>query len=621
VKLNFNFRVIYPTLSRVNSNQYSPAILISALLFCLPLVYIDSIRDYSSLPRYAILGVSSGLILAIILIGKLFDKNPPQVSQYFIMSVVAFLGWAWLSLIWSVDPKNALIELIQLTGCIIISYSITQIQNDKIFNWLIISSVTGASLAALIGIAQYFGFNPFDYRQFVAPASTFTNPNFAAIYLDLITPVSFFLIFLANKKRYKVLATLSSSLCLSFILLSHNRGSWLGLVFVSIGLLLLLYRNSNFKNIFIPLVKQHKFHLLISILIPFLIFSIPSNVSEQPLKNSQLTFDGSAKVRLDAYINSLSIIKDNPIKGEGYGSFKTSFKSYMFSTVPFLGATEDRVLIRLHSDLLQSFVELGIIGGLLFISIYIVVLLLCWNIIKTSTNSNHVLITSGIFLAIIANAIHSGVDYPFHKPTSALQFWVWFGIIIALSIKTTPKKVIYIHKYIAVLLVIFGVTFSIFNFHYYQNYISASQYRLIANKDLKEKNCISAKQNADEMMALFDADFHHQTLYVDVYSQCDIENNQKLFAMNRILTYDKTNTRALITRGTIFLQQTLTANAVRDFTAVTNILPHRASGFIGLTYASLQKKNITTALNLLAHALKLEPNNEIAKNLLKKLQP
>ena len=150
--------------------QNSPALLISILLFILPLIYIDSIRDFSSLPRYAIYGISSGFIFSIILIKKLAESNLPRIPQPPFIAVIAFLGWAWLSLIWSVDPKNSLIELIQLTGCIIISYSIIQINNNKIFIWLIISSVTGASLAALIGIAQYFNYNPFDYLQFSVPA-------------------------------------------------------------------------------------------------------------------------------------------------------------------------------------------------------------------------------------------------------------------------------------------------------------------------------------------------------------------------------------------------------------------------------------------------------------------
>ena len=603
----------------------SPALLISILLFILPLIYIDSIRDFSSLPRYAVYGISSGIILSMVLVKKLTESHLPQIPQSQFLVAIAFLCWAWLSLIWSIDPKNSLIELIQLTGCIIISYSITQINSFKILMWLIISSVAGASLAALIGIAQYFNYNPFNYLQFLTPASTFTNPNFASIYLDLITPVAFFLIFATNKKSYKWLAVSASILCLSFLLVAHSRGSWLGLVFVLAGLLLLLFKNSNFKNAFIPLVKQNKFHLLVSILIPFLVFSIPSNVTKQKVekqlhKTSQIRVDSSVIIRLNAYINSLSMLKDHPITGTGYGGFKTGFRNYMFSTVSFSEVNEDKVLKRLHNDPLQFFVELGIIGGLLFIYIYIIILQACWKIIKTTKNPKLLLISSGIFLAFIANGIHACVDFPFHKPTSALQFWVWFGIIVAILGNTTSKKIIYLNKPTIVLLIIFGLTFSIYNFKHYQNYIDSSQYRLISEKSIKERNCISAKQNADKMMDLFDADFHHQSLYVDIYSLCDIDNNKKLFAMNRILSYDQTNTRAFITRGTIYLQKNLTQNAISDFQQVARILPHKASGYIGLAYAALQNQNPSSAAKLLKHAAKVDPENEMSLKLLNQIQ-
>lgn len=622
-----------PNNSRLNiaftkTVQNSPALLVCILLFILPLIYIDSIRDFSSLPRYAAYGISSGIILSIILIKKLTESNLPKITQPQFIIVIAFLSWAWLSLIWSYDPKNSLTELIQLTGCIVISYSITQINSYKILIWLIIASVTGASLAALIGVAQHFNYNPFNYIQFVIPASTFSNPNFASIYFDLITPVAFLLIFSTNNKGYKWLAVSASILCLSFLLIAQSRGSWLGLVFVLAGLLLLLFKNSNFKNTFIPLVKQHKLHLLISILIPFLIFSIPSNIENNnnktskektSHKTSKIAVDGSAIIRINAYINSLSILKEHPVTGTGYGGFKTGFRNYMFSTVPFSEVNEDIVLMRLHNDPLQFFVELGFIGGLLFLYIYFSILQTCWRIISKTNDSSVLLITSGLFLAIIASGIHACFDFPFHKPSSALQIWVWFGIIVSISSKILPTKLILLNKVAVICLIFFGISFSIYNIKHYQNYINASHYRLLVEKNLKATNCISAKQNSDKMMDLFDADFNHQSLYVRTYSLCDINNIEKLSAMNRILSYDQTNTRAYITRGTIYLQQNVTQKAINDFTKVTQILPNRASGYNGLAYAAIQNHNMNLAIKLLKHASKIEPSNNISTMLLDKI--
>lgn len=598
--------------------QKSSYLLLATLLFALPLIYIDSIRDHSSLPRYSLYGISSGIIFSLLLMKNSTEVKSLHFSKLFFIAI-AFLLWAWLSIIWSSDPKNTLIELIQLTGCIIISYSITQINNPLFIKWVVIGSVAGGTLAAATGVAQYFNYNPFYYRQFSVPASTFTNPNFAAIYFDLIVPIAFFMIFIAKNRNFKLLATISSIICLSFILLTHNRGSWLGLILILVAFCFLLFKNFNFKKHFIPVAKQHKFYIIASIFIPFLIFSIPSNVTTQPVQTSNLSFDAGITVRLHAYINSFSILAEHPVIGTGYGSFKSEFRNNMFSTVPFTQATEDKTLLRLHNDPLQFFVELGIIGGLLFVFIYLIMLKTCWKIIKITNNPSILFLTSAIFLSIIANGVHASVDFPFHKPTSALQFWVWFGILVAISEKLFPTKPYYKNKTLVVSMIIFGLAFSTYNFFYYQNYIKASQYRYITEKNIKEKNCVSALKNADKMMDLFDAEFHHQSLYVRIYGQCSKKIDKTLFAMNRILNYDKTNIRAYLIRGSIYLQQNLTQNALNDFLQVTRILPHRASGYIGLAYGSLQNKNIPMAIGQLKYALKMEPNNKMALKLLTQL--
>jgi len=606
----------------INNLDAASGILLSALTFLLPLLYIGSLRDPSSLPRYTVYGICSGIILSLILFKKLAENKLPAFQKNLFLAVVILCCWAWISLSWSIDPKNSLLELIQLTGCIIIGISISQISNIRILTFIITSSVAGASIASAIGIAQYFDYNPLAYHQFSVPASTFTNPNIATTYIDLITPLAFVLIFLAKNKTYKSLATISSILCLSFLLLSHSRGSWLALIFVIIGLFFLINKNTNFKNTLYLQLTQHKSYLAIAIIIPFLLFVIPSSVSDQPVKSSQVAFDGSIKTRLNAYINSLSMIKDQPITGTGYGGFKTGFRDYMFSIVPFSKVTEDKVYARLHNDLLQTFVEIGFFGGLLFIYIYIVLLQACWEVIKKANDSRTIFLMSGLFLAIIANAIHASVDFPFHKPTSALQFWIWLGIISALSIKIIPVKLININRSAVIIFIILGSIFSLYNFNYYKNYIHASQYRLMAENIINTGgDCNQTIKYVDQMMDLFDADFRHQSLYVYTYSQCNVDISEKLFAMNRILAYDLTNTRALITRGTIYLQEKSTQKAINDFVRVTRILPNRASGYIGLAYAALQNQNQTSAIKLLKLAVEIEPENEIVGKLLNQIKP
>lgn len=168
--------------------------------------------------------------------------------------------------------------------------------------------------------------------------------------------------------------------------------------------------------------------------------------------------------------------------------------------------------------------------------------------------------------------------------------------------------------------VICGISISLFNILFYKNYISASQYRLKAEKSLQKNDCQSAKYSVDQMINLFDSDFLHLSLYTTVYSHCPFNAKSKLLAMNKVLTQDPTNTRALITQGTIYLETHNIDKAKSNFFEVTRILPHKASGYIGLAYAEVISGNHSKAKPLLQHALNLEPKNKIAMNLLLKIK-
>lgn len=377
------------------TNQYI-VYLLSTLLLIIPLIYFHSLRDASSLPRYAFLGVTSGLFIILISFSIYYKKQLSFSSN--LVLILLFLFLAWLSLFWSLDPKNTLIQLVQLTSLIIVCYAFMHISSDKLTLAPIIASIIGGTLAASIGIVQYFNFNPFNYYQFIIPASTFTNTNFASIYLDLIVPVAFVFIFIAKTKIQLLAASVSSGICLSFILISHTRGSWLGLTITVILFLYLLYKNKNIRELLSKDLPIKLPYLLLSIIIAFSLFFVSPPDIEQPRKSSQLIMDSSSKIRLNAYINSFSIIKDNPVIGTGYGAFRSSFRNYMFSTVPFTTITEDNVLLYLHNDPLQMFVELGLLGGLLYIFIYLLVLRSCWKILSSNNNQKIILISLGIFL-------------------------------------------------------------------------------------------------------------------------------------------------------------------------------------------------------------------------------
>ena len=105
--------------------------------------------------------------------------------------MLLFVFWASLSINWSVDPNNTYNTTLQLISFVLISiYAAQVINTESKLMTVIYAAIAGAVIVSIIGILQAYGYNIFELRQSYQPASTFINKNFAAIYLDTITPLA-----------------------------------------------------------------------------------------------------------------------------------------------------------------------------------------------------------------------------------------------------------------------------------------------------------------------------------------------------------------------------------------------------------------------------------------------
>ena len=159
--------------------------LLALFLFIHPLLYWDDLRDASSLPRYALLGVVACALL--VLWGLALYRRQISYRWHPVMILLAaVLFWAMLSLNWTMDPLYGFLEGIQLLGLILLCFVMSQFVRWEHIPRYFLLSVMSAVIVAIFGLQQNFGFNPFGFIQFAPPAANFTNKNFVTLYLDLI---------------------------------------------------------------------------------------------------------------------------------------------------------------------------------------------------------------------------------------------------------------------------------------------------------------------------------------------------------------------------------------------------------------------------------------------------
>lgn len=586
-----------------------------SILFLSPLVYWYGLRDPSALPRYAFFGIGIGILFIL----WLFDRR--HAATFFwhpvMLPVAALFIWSSASLSWSVDPYNSVVQIIQLAAFVLFFALTIQLGSRELIHKLTLLLPISAAVAALIGIGHYYDINPLGVRQAAIPASTFVNKNIAAAFFELVLPLSIIATLIQFSNKRALFYSLCTSLILGFITISHTRGSYLA---IGLGMIIVagyLAWNKELGKLFRQKIAEKKAVVPVIFLFPLLLLLVAPSSNQGPAYQDRPLIDKSASTRLNAYLNATMLIKDHPVRGVGIGGFRLGFRPYMSAPKPLTALTEEIVLARLHNDPLQQFTELGIPGGLLSIAIVVTVFILGLQALRRTTESVSQFMLLGIITALLISGMHSFLDFPLRKPSSALLFWVYMGLISAVYIKQFRPRNLSIIPLATLLIAAFALLFSVINTAFYKNAFAGSKLLNIAQTRFLESldNCSEAKTAIDDSMNIYPFSFSTHIIYAQIYTYCDIPQDEKFASMEKILNYDPSNVRARLTRGDIYLARKEYEKAEQDYTTATILLPHRASGYIGLGHIARHHGDMEKAAYYYQRAESLEPDHPVLRKL------
>jgi len=254
------------------------------------------------------------------------------------------------------------------------------------------------------------------------------NRNITAFSIALKTP--FVLYLLEKNKKFWIRVILfvlitSSFLCLSII---ESRASFLasGFMILSyIGLQIFLYLRANKKisqllftgNVLIPLI------IAIGINQVFLATKGADAISRASTISISEA-DNSISQRLRYYEDVFTHITSNPILGVGLGNWK--LKSIDYDSKDINGYV---VPYHAHSDFIQLGAELGILGFLFYLSIFLWAIIYVYRLLNFSYHPSDEKVF--IFLLLISLGIYT-VDANLNFPIARPQVLVVWALIIAL---------------------------------------------------------------------------------------------------------------------------------------------------------------------------------------------
>lgn len=152
------------------------------------------------------------------------------------------------------------------------------------------------------------------------------------------------------------------------------------------------------------------------------------------LNTISFTAEGSSS-RVRMWTNAADYLKKHPIMGCGYGNWQ-------LASIPFERTFVDEVRItkHVHNDFLESFAELGIAGGILYLLVFtFLVIYLLKIILPGKEESKRIMAATGL-MGLTVYFTDAMFNFPAERPVTQFFFALLFGLTLALLSSSESKK-------------------------------------------------------------------------------------------------------------------------------------------------------------------------------------
>jgi len=312
------------------------------------------------------------------------------------------------------------------------------------------------------------------FCQVAPPAGTQANKNLFGSYLVLTLPVIFYLFLSSRKRLARLAATVLFAMGVITLFYTRSRASWLAAlcaaIFFASWLLLQQQYRPTIKTFFTKTV------LILLAVVCLVVIGGTSlrgklgmrSVIEQvrslvrmPMQDDSDTLG----IRIAYDLNGLAMIKDRPFHGVGIGAFHTAYPAYYQAVrpTPLNGFSIYARPSRMHNDLEQAFVELGILGGLAYLGIFLALLMMTWRIGARAKIYEPRLLSLCLMTGILGLGINALMDFPLQLPLAPTLLWSFAGMLTGIYVMHVeqpdvgPRIKLTIPRFVYILLTIAAV--------------------------------------------------------------------------------------------------------------------------------------------------------------------
>ncbi len=336
--------------------------------------------------------------------------------------VVAFWALTFFSILGS-DVVNVSVMAFCFFSVLPLTFLVMSTNYDQKILWLI-----GKALAAIFcGLAvwaliQFFVFNELFQGRARHPLK---NPNSLGALFSLMSFCGFGAMLYFKDATHKKCASAFGLLMLGGLIATGSRGALFALIPVFIVFLFVA------KDI----VQENKKFVRVFIVLALGVFAsstlgeaISQNLSFRFMQTITMQSPDITNNRISLWLASWEIIKQHGIFGTGIGTYFLYFPEFRLPT--------DRTgAYYAHNDPLQFWVELGVLGPILFYTFILAVTLRTVKALKTAVSQHDKLMILTPFFAVAACVLHTHVTFNFYN----LSILFLVGFLLSVWFVATQK--------------------------------------------------------------------------------------------------------------------------------------------------------------------------------------
>lgn len=293
-------------------------------------------------------------------------------------------------------------------------------------------------LISLLSIINYFfGVTLINWTKVSALShanSLLKHPSYLGSYILLFWP---FTIYTYKNNLFENNFIPSFSILLGFVtlILSFSRGSWIAFLITLIIFLIFFSKNiiHYIKNNFTSFCTLCSIIFLTIILTTVLNYNFTSSIVYH-FKSINDHNTASIQVRNLLYYQSLSLLKENWLKGIGPDNYSMSITQHF---LPQWEIYNEKITHKAHNFILDSWINFGISGLIILISIIFSIFFLSFKLLKNNLKENDLL--AFILFSLISYFI--SIQFFYFTIDVTPFFWFLLGIACGILIKNNIIRI------------------------------------------------------------------------------------------------------------------------------------------------------------------------------------